>query len=99
MNRRKIMIIKKQDIEDEKEKIKVTSSKLRDSITSFNETLDSVQEVIDGLKVVANTYGGHKRNDQISKIANIEIDKSKLASIADFADNIVVTDSTHKEYV
>lgn len=93
------MVITKVQIEEEKGKIKLSAAKLRESILSFNETLESVQEVVDGLRVVANTNGGHRRSDQISQIANMEIDKSKIASIADCADNIVVVDSTHKEYI
>lgn len=93
------MIVKKEQVEAEKAKIRLASARLRESIFSFNETLDSVQEVIEGLQVVANTNGGHSRSDKISKIANMEIDKRKILNIADYVDNIVITDSTHKEYI
>lgn len=93
------MIVKKEQIEQEKEKIRYASARLRESVLLFNETLDSVQEVIEGLQIVANTNGGHSRSDQISRIANMEIDKKKILSIADSSDNIVVTDNMRKEYL
>ena len=93
------MIVKKEQIELEKEKIRYASARLRESVLLFNETLDSVQEVIEGLQIVANTNGVHSRSDQISRIANMEIDKKKILSIADSSDNIVVTDNMRKEYL
>lgn len=82
----------------EKEKIKLSLDRLTDSVENFNSTLDSVQEVIEGLKVVANTCGGHQRNDQISQIANMDINKREIACMKEDISNIKIITDIHKKY-
>ncbi len=84
------MIITEEQIEEEKQKIIVASRNLEDSVLDFIATLNTVQEVIDGVKIAANTYGGHQRADAVDKIANMEIDKKKIKIISDSISQINV---------
>lgn len=83
-------MVTNEQVETEKEKIAAASKKIVDDVEEFISTLESVQEVIEGVKVAANTYGGHQTADKIAKIADMEIDKNKIKNIASLVSEISV---------
>ena len=56
-------MVTNEQVETEKQKIAAASKNLVDDVEEFISTLESVQEVIEGVKVAANTYGGHQTAD------------------------------------
>lgn len=64
-------------IEEEIEKIKSATDKLRESVANFNSVYASVHDVVDGLRIVANTNGGHRKADQIAALADFGISTKK----------------------
>ena len=93
-------MITNEQVETEKQKIAVATKNLVDDVEEFLSTLESVQEVIEGVRVAANTYGGHQKTDKISQIANIEIDKNKIQNIASLVLEInVYADPNTKEKI
>ena len=83
-------MVTNEQVETEKQKIAAASKNLVDDVEEFISTLESVQEVIEGVKVAANTYGGHQTVDKIAKIADMEIDKNKIQNIASLVSKISV---------
>lgn len=83
-------MVTNEQVETEKQKIAAASKNLVDDVEEFISTLESVQEVIEGVKVAANTYGGHQTADKIAKIADMEIDKKKIQNIASLVTGINV---------
>lgn len=82
------MIIFKSEVEAEKEKLHLNIKNLRDSVNEFNTVITELDEVIAGLRVVANTCGGHAKTDKIAKIADVEFNKTNIESIALDVENI-----------
>lgn len=83
-------MITNEQVETEKQKIIAASKNLVDDVEEFISTLESVQEVIEGVKVAANTCGGHQTADKISQIANMEIDKNRIQNITSLVSGISV---------
>lgn len=79
-----------EQVEEEKQKIVAASKNLEEDVAEFISTLASVQEVIEGVKVAANTYGGHQSADKIARIADMEIDKKSIQSVTDIVAGITV---------
>ena len=78
-------------IEEEIEKIKSATDKLRESVANFNNVYASVHDVVDGLRIVANTNGGHRKADQISALADFGISTKKMDKIVTAAEEVNVT--------
>lgn len=83
-------MITNDQIEAEKQKIIAATKNLEDDVEEFISTLESVQQVIEGVKVAANTYGGHQTADKIAKIADMEIDKNRIQNITSLVSGINV---------
>lgn len=80
-----------EQIEEEIEKIRNATDKLRESVDNFNNVYASVHDVVDGLRIVANTNGGHRRADQIAALANFGISTKKMDKIVTAAEEVNVT--------
>ncbi len=80
-----------EQIEEEIEKIRNATDKLRESVDNFNNVYASVHDVVDGLRIVANTNGGHRRADQIAALANFGISTKKMDKIVTAAEDVNVT--------
>ena len=80
-----------EQIEEEIEKIRNATDKLRESVDNFNNVYASVHDVVDGLRIVANTNGGHRRADQIAALANFGISTKKMDKIVTVAEDVNVT--------
>lgn len=93
------MIVSRTEIEQEKSKIILRTKQLQDSVNEFCYAIAEVEEVIAGLKVVANTCGGHARIDKITEIANIEFNQSKIKSINNDVESITVLYDPVKKYL
>ena len=78
-------------IEEEIEKIKSATDKLRESVANFNSVYASVHDVVDGLRIVANTNGGHRKADQIAALADFGISTKKMDKIVTAAEEVYVT--------
>lgn len=90
-------MITNDQVKAEKQKIIAATKNLEDDVEEFISTLESVQEVIEGVKVAANTYGGHQTADKIAKIADMEIDKNRIQNITSLVSGInVYADSNTK---
>lgn len=80
-----------EQIEEEIEKIRNATDKLRESVDNFNNVYASVHDVVDGLRIVANTNGGHRRADQIAALADFGISTKKMDKIVTAAEEVNVT--------
>ena len=90
-------MITNDQVKAEKQKIIAATKNLEDDVEEFISTLESVQQVIEGVKVAANTYGGHQTADKIAKIADMEIDKNRIQNITSLVSGInVYADSNTK---
>lgn len=80
-----------EQIEEEIEKIRNATDKLRESVDNFNNVYASVHDVVDGLRIVANTNGGHRKADQIAALADFGISTKKMDKIVTAAEEVNVT--------
>ncbi|MBD9098544.1 hypothetical protein EGP98_02930 [bacterium] len=79
-----------EQIEEEIEKIKNATDKLRESVENFNSVYASVHDVVDGLRIVANTNGGHRKADKIATLADFGISTKKMDNIVRTAEDVKV---------